>query len=1026
MASNERIDSIIDEKAFQQLEKAVSLLVNTQGELVKATQEAKKFNEAIGNSKSVGEYAKAQDDAERANLKLQKQLEKTRLEEIKLQKAREKAFDDYDKKIQKQIDAANRREKIAEINHKREIQRAKTEEKQAAANSKRITEQSRVYVQLSATLETLRKDAQDIGAVFGTNSFQFQKAAEKVNLLDQRLKDIDKQLGKSQRFVGEYERAGTRSFDGLGNSVQQLTREFPAFTFSIQTGFLALSNNIPIFFDQIRQTQKEIATLRAEGQKVPGLFSQLAKSIFSWGTALSIGITLLTIYGKEIGEFLGSLFKGTEALDDFTKAQNERNRAQKAYNDTLREGSKDAQKELVDLDVTRKAIENKNISMNQRNKLVDDLQEKYPAYFANLTNEEILAGNVGNAYKNLKSEILATAQARAAQDKIAENAAKQLDNEGKIIEARKQQLKLDKDLAKARASEQSATDMRETSIDAEGNAGRLIASGIKQNKIQNKIAEQQKIINDAFSENNQLAADNARLIGKINDAVEKTDARGLTSGLKSDDTSKIITSDLELLKFRQFVIQQTNKAILDDDTKSAIDRLSALEKFTTSSQEIARLDSKIQLRDKDLDKNEKLLIEEELKNQTSNIALETAALRLKIEQDAIDRADKKRIEANQKELTQLEIQRDTALLNLDESFLRGELSQKEYESEKLKIQKEFAQLAIQEQINQVQEEINVQKARGKDTTNLEAELAALRIKYSKEATDAQIKDLEKVAEAEKKLKELQKELGNELFELGVTFANAQFEREQQKIDKQIEDSEIQADFERKRVEESLLSEEEKAIKLAQIDATAQAKREALERRQRQLAIQQARFAKAADAARIVSQTALAVVSALTPPPVGLGPVLGVPVAIATGALGAVQLAQVLATPIPGFYKGTDNSPEGLAYVGEQGAEGRINPDGTFSITPPKKTLTYLEKGTQIIPAPELRQIIAAPTNKNFAGAEKISMTEVVNAINKSTNETKKAIKNINIPPSTMITKSGWIATQRKNNGWNKYLNDNLN
>jgi len=148
-------------------------------------------------------------------------------------------------------------------------------------------------------------------------SSAYERAGNDAKNLHTQLLAIDQSVGRSQRNVGNY-RSG---FNGLSNSVQQLTREFPAFTYSVQTGFMALSNNIPIFFDQIRQTRMEIAALRAQGQQVPGLFKQLAASIFSWGTALSIGITLLTVYGKEIGEFITAIFNGKKALDSFAESQ---------------------------------------------------------------------------------------------------------------------------------------------------------------------------------------------------------------------------------------------------------------------------------------------------------------------------------------------------------------------------------------------------------------------------------------------------------------------------------------------------------------------------------------------------------------------------------------------------------------------------------------------------------------------------------------------------------------------------------
>ncbi|WP_312340631.1 hypothetical protein [Sphingobacterium sp.] len=106
-------------------------------------------------------------------------------------------------------------------------------------------------------------------------------------------------------------------WNGLQNSINQLSRELPAFTYSAQTGFMAISNNIPILVDELNRAKAANAALNAEGQKGVPVWKQLIGSVFSWGTALSLGVTLLTVYGKEIGTFLTRLFKGKQAADDF-------------------------------------------------------------------------------------------------------------------------------------------------------------------------------------------------------------------------------------------------------------------------------------------------------------------------------------------------------------------------------------------------------------------------------------------------------------------------------------------------------------------------------------------------------------------------------------------------------------------------------------------------------------------------------------------------------------------------------------
>ncbi len=84
---------------------------------------------------------------------------------------------------------------------------------------------------------------------------------------------------------------------------------------------------------------------------------------------------------------------------------------------------------------------------------------------------------------------------------------------------------------------------------------------------------------------------------------------------------------------------------------------------------------------------------------------------------------------------------------------------------------------------------------------------------------------------------------------------------------------------------------------------------------RELKRRQAIADKAQAAFNIVISTAQAVVKTLA-----VGGPLSLPLALAIGALGAIQLGVVLAKPLPEFYKGTSDAPEGPAWVAERGYE----------------------------------------------------------------------------------------------------------
>ena len=89
----------------------------------------------------------------------------------------------------------------------------------------------------------------------------------------------------------------------------------------------------------------------------------------------------------------------------------------------------------------------------------------------------------------------------------------------------------------------------------------------------------------------------------------------------------------------------------------------------------------------------------------------------------------------------------------------------------------------------------------------------------------------------------------------------------------------------------------------------------------------------------IIDTAQAVVAAL--PNYGL--------AIAVGIIGAAQIALISSQPVPQFYKGTDNAPEGWALTQERGAEVITDKKGNVKTLGNNKgaQMTYLNKGDKV-------------------------------------------------------------------------------
>ena len=106
----------------------------------------------------------------------------------------------------------------------------------------------------------------------------------------------------------------TKNMGGLSFSMQQVARELPSLAISPQMFMLAISNNLPILQDNIKRVRLENEALKLSGQATVPVWKQLVGSLFSWQTALVAGITILTVYGKEIFNWIGSLFKASNSI----------------------------------------------------------------------------------------------------------------------------------------------------------------------------------------------------------------------------------------------------------------------------------------------------------------------------------------------------------------------------------------------------------------------------------------------------------------------------------------------------------------------------------------------------------------------------------------------------------------------------------------------------------------------------------------------------------------------------------------
>ena len=399
-----------------------------------------------------------------------------------------------------------------------------------------IVSTSGSYYEMNAAMLELQKRYKALGDA-DRNSTLGQNLVKQANDLNTKLKEIDAQFGNYQRNVGNYSSA----WNGLGMSIQQIGRELPSLAMGWNTFFLAISNNLPMLTDELARAKKEYKELTAQGQKATPVWKQVLGSVLSWQTAMVVGITVLSMYGKEIMEWVGSLLKSNKEADSAAKIQKE-------LNDVRAKGAKDAQGELTRLELLYKATQDNTRSMEERKKAVEELQKQYPSYFGNMSEEEMLAGKAADSYTRLSQSIIASAQARAAEERMTEQSGIILDNQVKIADATARLKKAQDELNSANESyrknlekltPQEAQYMAFVAASAQGNV----------KKIEDEIKSAQRLIDEAEKVRNAL--------------MENIDIGDLLSGGTGGDAGAAGQDADDYAAYIKKVLEDLNKSRID-------------------------------------------------------------------------------------------------------------------------------------------------------------------------------------------------------------------------------------------------------------------------------------------------------------------------------------------------------------------------------------------------------------------------------------------------------------------------------
>lgn len=943
MASVNRIDSVYDVASIAAEQQKVEALVRASIEQIK---------QARGQSIDLNVNTKTFDDFSQKIKQMQVTLDS--MNKTTDQATRASFLLAKQKEAEANAHLANTKATIAAT---RETERQEKATKKSAQTTK---DAERPYKQLALAFKIAAERAQDLGTKYGVLDKRAKAAAKEANKLNDRLKEIDTSVGISNRRVGSYNETMEKFSSKLKNAA---------------TNFLALIGVVGVgdFFkgaiDEFLVMDKNVRLLQntLNNLGVPQAFDRISASAdrlakqFTYLDNDDILKTFqqLAVYGKLTEDQINELIP---VIIDFAAATGQDlNSATSVIIKSL-EGNGKALKEFgINMKDASSTTEAFSLVMTQLAPKVKGVGQAF---------QESAEGGLAASqqrFKNLKEEIgSGLLPILNSVLSVLVNIAKGAFGAGKALTdafSGKKSLP---------ASILEGSDNKDIAFEA-NQVYQLEISNLK--NFQKQLAEQQKI---------------GRNLDKSVADIDKEFIKGLKSRLaerelayekiKQSTDKQAILSAIADIRGLQRALLELDKAggVITPTTDPNKPFSSTGSKTRTTKRddsEFQILKNSIEL-DKEFQKarvdNEKLSYEERLAALVAylNRSQQLIEVTAQFELGAADLTAKERLKIeSDKNAALIRLARD-ASAELEKVLKRDVSTGTERPGTSNKLPKSITE--FQENFKKLQDEA---------------------IKKQKELKKA----------LEESLTELSEELEGLIFDIFIN----QIERQKNAVQDQIDLLDAQKQKEIELANQTITNAQEKADAIAVIEARAQAKKEALERKQRQLDVQKARFEKARAITEIIQSTSLAVMKALAQFPGPAGIALGAVI----GAIGAVQLARAIAQPIPKYKEGTDNHPGGLAIVGDGGkSETVVLPDGSLYRTPSKDTLVNMPAGSQVIP-----DYIGKP--QNLALIQPVDNTE---RLMQGFATVVKAVKRI--PQPIIHADRAWTEAHRQGSNFRTYLN----
>lgn len=326
------------------------------------------------------------------------------------------------------------------------------------------------------------------------------------------------------------------------------------------------------------------------------------------------------------------------------------------------------------------------------------------------------------------------------------------------------------------------------------------------------------------------------------------------------------------------------------------------------------------------------------------------------------------------------------ILALKKELAEKKITRQEFNEEEYRLTLYYARKTSEAAINALEQELHVENLSAEDRIKITEQIQKIKAELAQKEAEIEIDAIEKVNKADDKahkerIRSLQKWLQTSSQAIGTigdliaTLYDGQIEKIES--EQNANDEAYDRDVERivNLTENGAISEEEAEARKRAAKQRTEEKNQELEKKKQELAKKQAIWDKATSMAQAGIATALAITQAL--PNLFLAAIVG--------AMGAIQVATIAATPIPSYAEGTKGNghPGGKALVGDAGKREAVLYNGMAWITPDTPMIVDLPYGVQVLPdveqmggLPDWRPLNVFPGS--FENSRPVNHTTVVN------------------------------------------------